>query len=536
MKINSHIVFLLTILWILTGSCTKTKNPAIKNTPESTDSSSTLKDASAIKIGVGITLSDLTSGSVFLSTVQKEFDAITVGYEMKHGALVKADGSVNFTNADAILNLVGSMDVFGHVLGWHSNQNAHYLKNFAGITVPAAVELLTNPGFESGQTGWAIFNSNGAAITFVTGTASNAHIGSGFMQVVNTAANPGAQWKVQVAGNEFATIPGKQYLVSFWVKAAARDGSIRLSTQTANGGSAQYQNDQNIGTNWQQVSWTLVANSTQTRILFDMGLVANTYSIDDVSVKEIIQAPTSAQVVEKADQALSNWIHAEINHFKNKVREWDVVNEVIAPSGQYRTSSTSTDIANKEAADIFFWSDYLGRDYPLKAFQYAKAADPTAKLFINEFGLEASAKKTDSLVAFVKELRAKGAKIDGIGTQLHASWNSNYTLIDSMFIKLAATGLLIRISELDVRVNPQNKAGFQFTSVEELNQAAMYKHILKSYLKYVPKSQQAGITIWGLTDDRSWLYNNGMDFPLLFHSNFSKKKAYSAVIQALKEL
>ncbi|RZJ87744.1 MAG: T9SS type A sorting domain-containing protein, partial [Hymenobacter sp.] len=82
----------------------------------------------------------------------------------------------------------------------------------------------------------------------------------------------------------FATTIGKQYVISYWVRAAAAGGSIRLSSGPS---SAQYQGDQAIGTAWQQVSWTITASLASTTFLFDMGQVANTYYIDDVSVKEV---------------------------------------------------------------------------------------------------------------------------------------------------------------------------------------------------------------------------------------------------------
>jgi endo-1,4-beta-xylanase len=225
-----------------------------------------------------------------------------------------------------------------------------------------------------------------------------------------------------------------------------------------------------------------------------------------------------------------------VTRYKSKVKQWDVVNEALSPSGALRTSANSSDVSDKTAKDIFFWGDYLGRNFPLNAFKYARAADATAQLFINEYGLEASAAKTDSLVNLIKELKGKGAQIDGVGTQVHALWNSSYGLIDSMFIKLAGTGLLVRISEMDIRINPLFKSGFVLTDLESSYQADMYNYIIKSYIKYVPKAQQAGITIWGLTDNTSWLYKSGADFPLLFNTNYSRKKAYAGVLNALKGL
>lgn len=144
-------------------------------------------------------------------------------------------------------------------------------------------QLATNGGFESGLTGWTALNTNGATIAATT-AAGDAHSGSGAMKVVNPTAQTGNQWKVQVSSTAFPTTLGKQYVISYWVKASAAGGSIRLSSGPS---SAQYQGDQAIGTAWQQVSWTITASLASTTFLFNMGQVANTYYIDDVSVKEV---------------------------------------------------------------------------------------------------------------------------------------------------------------------------------------------------------------------------------------------------------
>ncbi|WP_198172634.1 T9SS type A sorting domain-containing protein [Hymenobacter ginkgonis] len=144
-------------------------------------------------------------------------------------------------------------------------------------------QLLNNTGFENGLTGWTTLNSTGATISANT-VAADAHTGSGSLKVVNPTPQPGSQWKVQVSSAAFATTVGKQYVISYWVKAAAAGGSIRISTGPSG---AQYQADQPIGTAWQQVSWTITATLASTTFLFDMGQVANTYYIDDASVKEV---------------------------------------------------------------------------------------------------------------------------------------------------------------------------------------------------------------------------------------------------------
>jgi len=302
-----------------------------------------------------------------------------------------------------------------------------------------------------------------------------------------------------------------------------------LSTQTNGGGSAQYQGDQAIGTSFQLVSWTFTANSPQTRILFDMGLAANTYYIDDASVKEQISAPSGAQIAVKLDTALKTFITAIVGRYKDKVHEWDVINELFAEDGNIRNNSNTT----TTASDVLVWSNYLGKDFARKAFQYAAAADPTATFFINDYNLETRPAKLDSLIKLVKDLRTEGYKIDGIGTQMHIQWNTPYAGIDDMFKKLAATGLKIRISELDIKT-VLTSAAKKLTPQNMGYQASMYNYVVSSYMKYIPAAQRAGITVWGLTDNTSWLYNNGAEFPLLYDVNYNKKPAYSGFLQGLK--
>ena len=437
--------FLFTIPAFCIVACRKNDGFGERTVHVNYDTTTALKDAANFPVGVAISYTPILNDQAYTATVKRDFDAVTFDYHMKHGAIVRDDGTMDFSRANQMINAVGSMDVFGHTLGWHQNQNANYLKAYAGL-LGLSGEMLSNPGFENGLSNWSTFNAQNGATVTATNVAAEVRSGAGAMKVVNPQENPGGHWRVQVASQLFPTTSGSQYVISYWVKAAAAGGAIRMSTQDQNFGNAQYQGDQNIGTNWQQVSWTITANSSQTRFLFDMGLKANTYFIDDVSFKAVVPPPTGPQITAKVDTALGMFITATVNQFKNKVRAWDVVNELFADNGSIRNNANT-----QQANDVFVWSHYMGRDYALKAFNYAKAADPSAILYINDYGLETNAQKLDSLIAFVAELKSKGAKVDGIGTQMHISVNTPYASIDEMFRKIAATGLLVRVSELDVR-------------------------------------------------------------------------------------
>ena len=529
-KITTKAILPAAFLMMAFSACTKMTEVGVLNTGGYTDTAAALKDVGTGGfIGVAIDYPAMVTNSAYSAVVKRDFNQVTFGNLMKHSSIVDNNGNMNFTNTDALVASVGTMDIFGHTLGWHSQQNATYLKSYSGLVVPAAVELATNPGFEvGGISGWSVFNTNGATVA-ASSSAGEPKSGTSCMKVVNPTAWPGSQWRVQVSSSAFATTPGKQYVISYWVKATSPGGSIRLSTGPT---SAQYQGDQTIGTTYQNINWTITANIASTTFLFDMGQAANTYLIDDVSVKEVIPVPGGASIAAKLDTALGNYITPMVNRYKSKVKAWDVINELFDDNGNLRNNANTP--APSGANDWLVWSNYLGRDYALKAFNYAKAADPAALLFINDYNLESKPAKLDSLIAMVTELKNRGAKVDGIGTQMHISRNTSYNGIDKMFQKLALTGLKIHISELDVKINPAVVPGYILTDLEENYQAQIYNYVVTSYLKYIPKAQQYGITVWGVSDNTSWLYGGGKEFPLMYNSDFSKKVAYSGVLNALR--
>src|SRR4029079_13835188 len=92
-----------------------------------------LKDASSIPVGVGISYDLMKNNATYSALVRAQFDRVTAEYQMKHGANVKNDGSIDFTRTDdffAITQAVGLM-VHGHTLAWHANNNGTYLRSLS---------------------------------------------------------------------------------------------------------------------------------------------------------------------------------------------------------------------------------------------------------------------------------------------------------------------------------------------------------------------------------------------------------------------
>jgi endo-1,4-beta-xylanase len=160
------------------------------------------------------------------------------------------------------------------------------------------------------------------------------------------------------------------------------------------------------------------------------------------------------------------------------------------------------------------------------ARQYGNTTD---KLFINDYNLESSLSKCDGLIEYVKYIESKGATIDGIGTQMHISLTTDKDKIAQMFQKLAASGKLIKISELDIRLGTNAP-----TVAQQASQAEMYQYVIDMYKKHIPAAQQYGVTIWGLSDSvkehENWLPDES---PNLWDANYVRKHAYKGAADGL---
>jgi len=225
-------------------------------------------------------------------------------------------------------------------------------------------------------------------------------------------------------------------------------------------------------------------------------------------------------------------IEGEATHYKGEVASWDVVNEAIRDdNGQLRNQDSTPGDGTGS-----IWRQHLGPDYIARAFQYAHAADPNALLFYNDYGQEWGGLKLDSIVALVTGLKKRGIPISGVGMQMHISILTDTAGISAGLKALAATGLLVHVSELDISVNPNNNPNIAYATYLP-QQAAMYQFVAESYRANVPPAQRYGITTWEFSDADSWIPAafGRKDWPLPFDSLYHKKPAYFGLQKGVKD-
>src|SRR3990167_2853057 len=217
--------------------------------------------------------------------------------------------------------------------------------------------------------------------------------------------------------------------------------------------------------------------------------------------------------------AVRNYVTAMVSRYRGLAAGWDVVNEPIMENGEGWRES--------------LWTRKLGQIGHFKvAFEAAKAADPAAGLFINDYHLESRPAKLRSYLRLIERLLADGVPLGGVGCQTHCWSELPAGSITATLKALAGFGLPIHLSEMDVSV--VQGGAFANRAEAERRQARLYAEAIEAFAA-LPERQQFAFTVWGMRDRDSWLKReNAADRPLLFDDLGRPKAAFAAVADALR--
>lgn len=509
------------------------------------------------KLGTGVDVGDFNSkGTVYAVTVGN-FDEMTAGNAMKYGSCVSDNGNMDFGPVKKFISTAkdAGLSVFGHTLAWHAQENNKYLNGIIADKISQG-GTVTYVDKQDGFVDYSKFTSFPYYVMGFTPTFSD-----GCM----VSSNPSGAWIQYFVANNISTpsSTGGNFKITAMIQGSS-DGSLNMNVgdwgKTVSG-------TLNFTTEMKEVSVSVsgvpVDNSF---IVFQPGTFKGDIKIKWIKVTHQVAAnitPLTAQ--EKKDTltwAMGNWIQGMMSACKGSVKAWDVVNEPI--SGQDNDgdgfydlqSATRGTVSAKDASANFYWQDYMGDlDYVRTAVADARkyfvesggnASD--LKLFINDYSLESyldQNKKLTSLINWIGKWEADGTtKIDGIGTQMHVSYNedpikqkSQEDAIVNMFKIMAATKKLVRISELDMGIldaNGNKVLTPNVTDAQMKEQAAFYQFIVKAYFDNVPAAQRYGIAQWAQTDSPSttgaWRANEPIG---LWNGKYDRKRAYAGFADGL---
>jgi endo-1,4-beta-xylanase len=203
-------------------------------------------------------------------------------------------------------------------------------------------------------------------------------------------------------------------------------------------------------------------------------------------------------------------IAAEAGRYRGQVYAWDVVNEPFADDGSWRES---------------IWYEAMGPAYVAIALRAARAADPDAKLYVNDYNVETDGPKMRALLGLVASLKRDGVPIDGVGLQSHFVAGAAPADFSAVMAEFGSFGVDVAVTELDLRIPlPADQPALKA-------QAAGYGSVVRA-CRSTPRC--VGVTTWGITDDRSWIpsFFSGYGAALPFDENYRPKPAVAAIIEA----
>lgn len=209
--------------------------------------------------------------------------------------------------------------------------------------------------------------------------------------------------------------------------------------------------------------------------------------------------------------AVRRHVQTVARHFRGDVAAWDVVNEAIDDRGRLRR---------------WHVSEQLGADYIAQSFRWAREADPDAKLYINDYGIEGINPKSDRLHALVRDLRARGVPVDGVGFQMHVNLRGVPESFERNLQRFAALGVELAVTEADVALL------LPATPRDLRRQAAVFGDAVRGC---VAVRACRSFTFWGFTDRHSWISETRRRFgaATLLDEAFAPKPAFAAVREAL---
>lgn len=523
------------------------------------------------KLGVAIAASDFLKKELVYGLAVSNFDEMTAGNAMKYASIVKDDGSVDFSQVTSFVQTAkeAGMTVYGHTLCWHSQQNKTYLEKLIAPTVipggggdggrclvlKNASALANNYGAQTWyQFDAPLANGQKYILKFMAKASSDfapeIYLQSsrgGEQQYPGSVSTIGTTW--QKITFEFTPSDALVDKVAFNFGFLAGEIYIDNITLTADGSNEN-----------------LIANSD-----FEDGTITGWTGWNPGTFETISEDGKGyawGQIEEMSDEekkmvltnALEDWIKGMMAACKENpnieegesagatlVKAWDVVNEPMSDRYPSQLKSAATE-GEENAAQSFYWQDYLGKEYAREVVKFArKYGGEDLKLFVNDYNLEAAYNnnaKCQGLIDMIAYWEADGVTIiDGIGTQMHVSYSlnpeeqaKNEACVVKMFQLLAASGKLVKISELDMGILDESGTEIKTENVTLEQQKLMsdyYQFIISKYFEIIPQSQRYGITQWSPADSpvgSGW--RAGLPIGL-WNLNYDRKPTYAGFANGL---
>jgi endo-1,4-beta-xylanase len=225
----------------------------------------------------------------------------------------------------------------------------------------------------------------------------------------------------------------------------------------------------------------------------------------------------------EVETAIRARIRREVGDFAGVVDLWDAINEVVILPVFTAEDNAVTRLAQRR-----------GRVGMVQlAFEEARAANPDARLVLNDFDLSADYEQ------LIDECLTAGIQIDAIGLQTHMHQGyRGEEQVQGVLERFARFGLPLQLTETTllsgalmppeiVDLNDYQPDSWPSTPAGEARQA---DEIVRHYRTVVSHSAVESLTYWGITDHGAWL---GAPSGLIRRDG-TRKPAYDALRELIR--
>jgi len=228
---------------------------------------------------------------------------------------------------------------------------------------------------------------------------------------------------------------------------------------------------------------------------------------------------------EQAIENLQTHIRTVMEHFRGRVRSWDVVNEVMINN----PANPEDWVASLRPTP---WLRAIGPEYIEIAFRTARETDPTVLLYYNDYNMD-NQRKARAVYHMIRDINARNPDvmgrplIDGMGMQGHYNLGTLVENVRGSMRRFASLGVQVSITELDILAG----SNYRLTEAQAIQQGIMYARLFALFREHAHFIDR--VTIWGIDDEHSWRARQN---PVLFDAWYRAKPAFFGALQPVEFL
>jgi endo-1,4-beta-xylanase len=230
-----------------------------------------------------------------------------------------------------------------------------------------------------------------------------------------------------------------------------------------------------------------------------------------------------------AERAMLTHIATMAGRYRGKILFWDVVNEPVEPKD-----------GRADGLRRGVFADMIGPHYIELALEATRAADPTARLLLNEYDVEYDTPEHEerrrAVLRLLERLKRQGTPVEALGIQAHLDLTGrpfSAKRLRDFLSEVASLGLSIAITELDVA-----------DSAAPADIAWRDRLIADEYARFLDvalaEPAVSVVMTWGLSDRHSWRVrgesgdkriDGALPRPLPFDAALKPKPAWRSLIE-----